>query len=280
MHPTKKQQYNPTRSGFTLSELAVVIASLTVVALLIVPAMARTRVNSPAAVCLNNLRQMSSAWMMYSADNGGRLVWSYPNYPVGTTTYSWCYGSATGSAGSYNYDGTDPAGLTNAKLWPYVKSIPVYKCGADRRVASIGGVVKPILRSYSMNCYMAGSSFGDPQGSFSVTTGGAQNTFFRVYLKDTEIRYPAKTWVLMDEDAISINDGMFLSNMGADARGLIDLPGRQHDGAYGINFADGHATIQKLTSLQSLTTTTLPVPGGTGNTDFIALTNISTFPQL
>ncbi|MDB6023893.1 MAG: hypothetical protein JWM68_116 [Verrucomicrobiales bacterium] len=282
MYLTQKQAKVSKKAGFTFTDLITLVAVVTVVLVLIIPAMARTKVNSPAAVCLNNMRQLSSAWMMYSAENNGGLVWSYPG--VGTPAPSaWCAGNAAASnpdsAGSYFYQASDPAGLITGRLWPYVKSLSTYKCGADRRVTTAGGIVKPVLRSYSMNSYMAGRSYGDPSGSsYVVTDSGAQTTVFRVYLKENEIRYPAKTFVFLDEDAASINDSMFLVDMGT-GLGLVDLPGRQHDSGYGINFADGHASIFKLLTPEARNW----VPGSPlphTNADYLNLTNMATAPQL
>ena len=278
-YPTASKDSKIT--GFTLTELIVLLAVLAIGSIIILPAFARTKTNTSAAVCLNNLRQLSSAWTMYSSENAEMLVWSYPDISCSFGYPSWCLDNAAASSpGSYCYSGTDTNGLTRGRLWPYVKSISAYKCGADERVASTTGGVKPILRSYSINGYLAGSTYGDPSGTSSVIYNAptTQTTVFRLYVKSSELRYPAKTFVFADEDGISINDGMLLVDMGAAAKGLVDLPGRQHDGGYGVNFADGHAMIMKLVTQQALTATTLPV-SGYSNLDYQNLTNMTTFPQ-
>ena len=60
--------------GFTLLELVVVIALIGLAALMLAPALARTRTNSPTTQCLNNLAQLQRAFSMYAADYGGQLV--------------------------------------------------------------------------------------------------------------------------------------------------------------------------------------------------------------
>ena len=55
--------------GFTLVELAVVIATVAVLAALLLPALAGTRPNAQAFQCLENQRQLILAWQMYAQDN-------------------------------------------------------------------------------------------------------------------------------------------------------------------------------------------------------------------
>src|SRR5271169_6149273 len=75
------------RAGFTLVELVVEIAMVGLLAMMLAPTMARTKPNSAAFQCQNNLRQLSFAWKMYADDNNGGLVYNRD-------------GSAGGSAGN------------------------------------------------------------------------------------------------------------------------------------------------------------------------------------
>lgn len=61
---------------------------------------------------------------------------------------------------------------------------------------------------------------------------------------------PSKTWVLIDEREESINDGFFVVDMigypnTPGATILVDFPASYHNGAGGLNFADGHSEIHK-----------------------------------
>jgi hypothetical protein len=265
-----------SQHAFTFVELVTILATIAVCAVVVLPALARSRNTGATAQCRNNLRQLASAWTMYSADNGGKLVSAYPSYAG--FKGSWCQGNASGSgeSGAYVYGGSDPAGITNGLLWPYVKLLESYRCPADIRIAATGIPAfrgKPILRSFSMNSYMAGMSFGvSPQ--FQITNpSGAQNPNAPVLLKESEISRPAKTWVILEEDSQSINDGLFLINMST-AR-LVDLPSRLHRSGYGINFADGHVENIKLNDPASLT---WDVGENGGVNDWHTLTNITTSP--
>jgi prepilin-type processing-associated H-X9-DG protein len=54
---------------------------------------------------------------------------------------------------------------------------------------------------------------------------------------------PSKTWVLVDEDAVSLNDAAFAFGMSNPE--WIDWPGTYHNNACGFAFADGHSEIHK-----------------------------------
>jgi prepilin-type N-terminal cleavage/methylation domain-containing protein len=232
------------KCGFTLIELLVVIAIIAILAALLLPVLNRAKESGRRAVCGSNLRQLDLACKIYSNENGGELVSSWPlgwgSYPV--NPYSWCPGWASYAQPGPEY-GPDPEynctnvyALQRGTLWPLVKSVSVYRCPSDHR--TMGGL--PILRSYSMNSWMCGRSDSDPTGASNFFTPENDGSLtFTLFRRENQIRQPSQIWCLIDEHADTINDSLFVVNMGPE-NGMKDMPSDRHGKTYELNFADGH----------------------------------------
>jgi prepilin-type processing-associated H-X9-DG protein len=64
------------RNGFTLLELAAIVATIGVLAAILLPALARARETARRSSCMNNLAQIGMALQMYAAENDNQLPWS------------------------------------------------------------------------------------------------------------------------------------------------------------------------------------------------------------
>jgi prepilin-type N-terminal cleavage/methylation domain-containing protein len=236
--------------GFTLVELLVVIAIIAILAAILLPVLSQVEKKGQAISCLNNLRQLTVACKVYADENNGELVSSWPcgtgSEPV--NPYSWCpgYASTEPNTTGYNY-GPDPQfsatniyALEHGAIWNYVKVAKVYRCPADHR--SVGGW--PVVRSYSMNSWMNGTSFDDPVGDFSMPAGG-DTVNYVFFQRENQITRPANLFCLIDESGETINDSLFVVDMGPDSNQMGDRPAERHGSVYELTFADGHGEAIK-----------------------------------
>ena len=229
------------RRGFTLIELLVVIAIIAILAALLLPTLNSAKAKAKKLTCLNNLKQLATAWTMYNGDHAGLLPSCVPYHlPIATNLNAWVLGNAQTAPQDPSYgqldpgveDATNPACLSRGTIFPYVGSLTTYRCSMDRR--TLGGV--PYVRTYSMNNWMNGIS---P----ALWTFGLDESR-QVYLRDSELPAPSRLFVFVDEDPEGINDGMFATivDPGYD---LNDIPTRIHKNSYPLSFADGHAEAFK-----------------------------------
>ena len=222
--------------GFTLIELLVVIAIIAILAGMLLPALAKAKAKATGISCMNNLRQMSFSWTMYTDDNDGQLV---PNAVFPTRNRSWV-------RGWLNYaqsvpDNTNTVYLMQSHLWPYHRSLGIWKCPADKSTSRHGRKTLPRVRSIAMNGFLNPPSLQGWQASYRPIRK----------LSDAAGKPLSELYVVLDQREDRINNGYFAVDMtgynprNPGATRWVDYPASYHNNAGGVTLADGHAEIKK-----------------------------------
>ncbi len=229
------------RNGFTLIELLVVVAIIAILAALLLPALSKAREKARQTTCLNNLKQLHIAMMMYTGD------WDeyFPPYKYGI-----------GDAGN---------------AWPdllvagnYIGGYKVFDCPSLR-----GANSKYQTKWYSTNKYLQFTGYGyntQNIGGSAITSNYAASLNNRP-AKVSEIKYPGICYLIMDSTFSLRSDQTYTPNKGwgcykvqnadTDTDGI---PHSRHSQGLNILFVDGHARWVAMATNWTRMTDTSPSP--------------------
>lgn len=143
------------RNAFTLIETLIVIALITVMLGMLLPAVGSARESARRAVCMSNQRQLVTAWTLYAHDHDGRAM---PHLAPGKSQRTYWYGAEdTTQRRVVHQRGTLAPYLDAALVGGSVFECPAQPEGTYRPQGSFGGFTS----TYGYNAYaLAPSSSG------------------------------------------------------------------------------------------------------------------------
>jgi prepilin-type N-terminal cleavage/methylation domain-containing protein/prepilin-type processing-associated H-X9-DG protein len=219
------------RRGFTLIELLVVIAIIAVLMAILIPVLKNAQEQGRRAACLNNLKQLMLAWIMYADANGDKIV---NGAPVGTQGHAVAPTAGFNAnelpwvgncvAGDYATGGLLPesqqiTGIEEGALWPYLKNVGLYKCPTGYRGELI---------TYSIVDSMNGYGGGRDTASVAL-----------IVKVKTQIRNASDRIVFVDEGFMTPDSYAVYYDSPKDT--WWDAPMMRHSDGTDYGFADGHS---------------------------------------
>jgi prepilin-type N-terminal cleavage/methylation domain-containing protein len=241
-HSGKRRGENAA-PAFSLIELMVVIVMIAIMAALLLPVLSKARLQSAAASCLDNQKQLAAALHMYTEDNADRIV-QIADYNTGREIYpagGFWGGPQPGPSNWANAAqalAAAQAGLRDSNaFYYYCNNTGSYHCPADTRTARVPSPDNP--NGWAYDSYSRTQNLG---GEPDFDYWGAKAT----YTKMSAILQPGATFSLIEAaDWHGYNVGTWAVFWSDDGFEWEDPPALSHLRNSSVGFADGHAILHK-----------------------------------
>jgi prepilin-type N-terminal cleavage/methylation domain-containing protein/prepilin-type processing-associated H-X9-DG protein len=227
------------RRGFTLIELLVVIAIIAILMAILMPALQRAREQGKRAACLNNLKQLTLAWVMYADENDDKLVNGAAGYSnIVNATWAdhanekaWiekCWADDFAQGGQLPVEDQRRA-IMIGSLWPVVKQYNLYSCPTGTR-----GEMVTYALMFSMNAVRY-DWIKNVKGAYVKRRSEVRPN------QATRLAFIDEGWVTPDAFAVWYERGVWWD----------DPPIRHGDGVT-VSFVDGHVEYKKWRGAETI----------------------------
>jgi len=214
------------RRGFTLVELLVVIAVIAILMAILMPALRLAREQGKRAVCLNNLKQLTLAWLVYTHENEDCMV----NGEAGgdrtsggvITEKAWigkCWHDDYRN-GTLLPKAVQITAIMEGALWPYCSNIKLYRCPTGYRG--------------EMVTYAAMDSVNGRARANTKNDGVWVNNTMQLDQPQQRAVFIDEGWVSPDSFAVHYVEEKW-----------FDDPMVRHGNGTSLSFADGHSEYWK-----------------------------------
>jgi prepilin-type N-terminal cleavage/methylation domain-containing protein len=228
------------RKAFTLIELLVVIAIIAILAAILFPVFAQAKAAAKATTCLSNMKELGLAFALYLPDSDDVYPVPYcDRYPCsgwvlsGSNPLAQTTNPPCTMIDGWSNDLCSVADPTRGALFSYVKSADVYHCPTTQSGRyKWGGQSLDSGKqrvTYTMNRWFGGDYI-------SLRNGGTG----QMGLGESLVSFPSSTFMIVDEDVTTRNDGLFLPGTGPSDG---DDFGRQH--SLGANMLHGDSSVKR-----------------------------------
>ena len=195
--PSRSAEGRGSTPGFTLIELLVVIAIIAILAAILFPVFQKVRENARRASCASNIKQLTLGLVQYSQD-------ADEQFPQWKWDHSYSGASVPGATPN------DASTLWVNAIYPFVKSVGVYKCPDDSNTS--------VARSWGLknngDWFTGDDTLGitakgvDPALVHSVVSYGANEPVFSNANALADTDSPAETFLVADcTSMLSSSDG-------------------------------------------------------------------------